>query len=155
MQFREQATLTGVAQAVVDKAVRLHHDWYMSNSINNSCSTKREDITLVLRNFNFPLPNAIKSPSISFNPFITTNSVPHTNHNSTLTSAITNDNFRDTNTSTIRTNDSSSSSCYSRTQSDCGVGPDNKVEPYVDFNEYYRKVAIMKQNGTLPPDLNF
>nr|CAI5842970.1 unnamed protein product [Callosobruchus analis] len=62
-QFREQATLTGVAQAVVDRAVRLHHDWYMSNSLNHPCTPKREDITLVLRNFNYPMPNAITSPS--------------------------------------------------------------------------------------------
>lgn len=148
--------MTGVAQAVVDRAVRLHHDWYMSNSINNSCSTKREDITLVLRNFNFPLPNAIKSPSVTFSPlFAINNNVPSANN--TLTSvAVGGDTYRDTNTSTIRTNDTtSSSSCYSRTQSDCGLGPDDKVEAYVDFSEYYRKVEIMRQNGTLPDGVNF
>lgn len=136
----------------MDKAVRLHHDWYMSNSINNSCSTKREDITLVLRNFNFPLPNAIKSPSVTFNPFITAN---QSSTNSTLTNVPTNDTYRDTNSTTIRTNDTSSTSSYSRTQSDYGVGPDNKIGAYVDFSEYYRKVGIMKQNGTLPDGVNF
>ncbi|XP_071441161.1 TGF-beta-activated kinase 1 and MAP3K7-binding protein 1-like [Hetaerina americana] len=75
-QFRVQSTLTGVAQAVVDKIVRIHHDRYMSavtsstsflqsSDISKSvCYTKRDDITLLVVNFNFPLPNALKSPSI-------------------------------------------------------------------------------------------
>lgn len=62
-QFRVQSTLTGVAQAVVDKIVRIHHDFYMSRTGSDQVEiSKREDITLLIRNFNFPLPNAI-SPS--------------------------------------------------------------------------------------------
>ncbi|XP_011505177.1 PREDICTED: TGF-beta-activated kinase 1 and MAP3K7-binding protein 1-like isoform X2 [Ceratosolen solmsi marchali] len=73
-QFRVQSTLTGVAQAVVDKIVRIHHDVNMSNSQNTLTNGKRDDITLLVRNFNFPMPNALKSPTIAsmhFNPQIT------------------------------------------------------------------------------------
>lgn len=63
LQFRVQSTLTGVAQAVVDKIVRIHHDINMSHSPSATTSGKREDITLLVRNFNFPLSNALKSPT--------------------------------------------------------------------------------------------
>lgn len=59
-----------MAQAVVDKVVRIHHDFYMSRSGSDKLSiNKREDITLLIRNFNFPMPNAIsptRSPNITF-----------------------------------------------------------------------------------------
>ncbi|KAG8233344.1 hypothetical protein J437_LFUL010894 [Ladona fulva] len=80
-QFRVQTTLTGVAQAVVDKIVRIHHDGYMSAvapgspasasgplNFNKSPSvqyTKRDDITLLVVNFNFRMPNALRNASMS------------------------------------------------------------------------------------------
>ncbi len=62
-EFQEQSTLNGVAQAVVDKVVRIHHDTYMtcSDARKELCET-RKDITLLVRNFNYPLPNAANSP---------------------------------------------------------------------------------------------
>ncbi|XP_018024349.1 TGF-beta-activated kinase 1 and MAP3K7-binding protein 1 [Hyalella azteca] len=51
-QFVEQATITSVAQTVVDKVVRLHHDRYLTQQNNFS---GRDDITLVIRNFSFRL----------------------------------------------------------------------------------------------------
>ena len=81
-QFRSQSTLTGVAQAVVDKIVRIHHDMYMSgvgseNGVSNS-QGRRDDITLLVRNFNFPLPHALASPTpvVRFNPNPTVNTIP-------------------------------------------------------------------------------
>lgn len=148
-QFREQGTLTGVAQAVVDRAVRLHHDWYMSNSFKTG-STKREDITLIVRNFNFPMPHAITSPtnpSVTFNPIL--NTIPN-NSSSTLTSV--NDNYKSS--SIVSTNDTSSSSDV-RSDSDIGVGPDQRIEGYVDFSSYYKNVEIARQNGTLPKGIDF
>nr|CAH7721580.1 unnamed protein product [Callosobruchus chinensis] len=146
-QFREQATLTGVAQAVVDRAVRLHHDWYMSNSLNHPCSPKREDITLVLRNFNYPMPNAITSPSkpsVSFNPVIEKNSI---SEDSTVDGKDT-----DTINSYMPTN-TTTTTCSERTETDDGVGPDQKIEAYVDFSEFYRNYEEMKRKGTLPEGL--
>lgn len=61
LQFRIQSTLTGVAQGVVDKIVRIHHDVYMSGT-SAIPSGKRDDITLLVRNFNYAMPNALNSP---------------------------------------------------------------------------------------------
>ncbi|KAK4875764.1 hypothetical protein RN001_012186 [Aquatica leii] len=146
-QFREQGTLTGVAQAVVDRAVRLHHDWYMSNSFKTG-STKREDITLIVRNFNFPMPNAITSPT---NPSVTFNSIPSTipNHSCSTLTTSSNDNYK--NSSIVNTNDTSTSSDV-RSESDLGVGPDERIEAYVDFSIYYKNVEIARQSGALPKD---
>lgn len=62
-QFACQTTLTGVAQAVVDKVVRIHHDTYMRGTMGAvpTCH-KRGDITLLVRNFNEPLPCCHQSP---------------------------------------------------------------------------------------------
>ncbi|CAG9862657.1 unnamed protein product [Phyllotreta striolata] len=147
-QFREQATLTGVAQAVVDKAVRLHHDWYMSNSLNNSCSPKREDITLVLRNFNFPLPNAITTPttpSVTFNPIVAENTI------SSRSSTMKSDVVSSTST-TVKTSDSSST--RDSDEGDDPVDPDQKIEAYVDFSDFYSNFNKAKKDGTLPKGLD-
>lgn len=52
----EQPTLTSVAQTVVDKVVRLHHDNFLTKRRN---VTTRDDITLIIRNFNFQLRGAL------------------------------------------------------------------------------------------------
>lgn len=145
-QFREQATLTGVAQAVVDKVVRMHHDWYMSNSFNHSCTPKRKDITLVLRNFNFPMPNALKSPTkptVQFNPLVIANNI--SNSNSSSQNTLTNLN---TNSTVSRTNTTSSSE--PKTESEDDIGPDQRIPAYVDFGDFYRNFEAAKTNGTLP-----
>lgn len=147
LKFREQGTLTGVAQAVVDRAVRLHHDWYMTNMPG---STKREDITLVVRNFNFPMPNAITSPTNPSVTFGSTSNTASTNSGSTTLVTSSNNCYN----SIITTNDTSSSSDV-RSISDSGVGPDQKIDAYVDFSDYYKNFEIAKQNGTLPDLLDF
>ncbi|XP_064082457.1 TGF-beta-activated kinase 1 and MAP3K7-binding protein 1-like isoform X2 [Macrobrachium nipponense] len=60
-QFMEQLTLTSIAQTVVDKVVRLHHDNYLTKQRN---VTFRDDISLVIRNFNYPMRSAISSCSL-------------------------------------------------------------------------------------------
>ncbi|XP_074640394.1 TGF-beta-activated kinase 1 and MAP3K7-binding protein 1-like [Tubulanus polymorphus] len=72
-EFSVQSTLNGVAQAVVDKVVRFHHDTYMISSQaieTKQLCQRRDDITLLVRNFNFPLPNAIQSPTSGKNPIL-------------------------------------------------------------------------------------
>lgn len=60
-EFSQQTTLTGVAQAVVDKVVRIHHDTFMTGSdAKKTLCKKRDDITLLVRNFNYPL--SVQSP---------------------------------------------------------------------------------------------
>ena len=63
-EFAAQTTLNGVAQAVVDHVVRIHHDTYMTSTDHRKdVCQKRKDITLLVRNFNYPLPNAMNSPT--------------------------------------------------------------------------------------------
>lgn len=63
-EFRVQSTLMGVSQATVNKVVQLHHDLYMRHveeqTIDATTTIKREDISLLVRNINFPMPNAIQ-----------------------------------------------------------------------------------------------
>lgn len=61
-EFRSQSTLMGVAQATVNKVVQQHHDLYM---LDDHTTKKREDITLLVRNINFPMPNAIQRKGAS------------------------------------------------------------------------------------------
>lgn len=55
--MRIQSTLTGVAQAVVDHIARIYHDTYEAQ--DNVTGATRPNITLIVRNFNFAMPNAI------------------------------------------------------------------------------------------------
>ncbi|XP_012280880.1 TGF-beta-activated kinase 1 and MAP3K7-binding protein 1 [Orussus abietinus] len=151
-QFKVQSTLTGVAQAVVDKVVRIHHDVNMSNSRNNLLPGKRDDITLLVRNINFPLPHALRSPinqSVRFNPIIQT--APLT--------VLHNDDYSSTGTGVADNFDTSTSE--TSTTSDIyppGSKTSNrnaKIKPYVDFSEYFKTVEKRRQDGTLPDGIDF
>lgn len=63
-EFSVQSTLNGVAQACVDKVVRFHHDTFMMGmpEVKARCH-KRGDMTLLVRNFNYILTNAIGTPT--------------------------------------------------------------------------------------------
>ncbi|KAH9504077.1 PHOsphatase [Bulinus truncatus] len=66
-EFSQQTTLTGVAQAVVDRVVRIHHDTFMTgNADKKTLCQKRDDITLLVRNFHYPL--SVPSPSSNRSP---------------------------------------------------------------------------------------
>ncbi|XP_067671924.1 TGF-beta-activated kinase 1 and MAP3K7-binding protein 1-like [Haliotis asinina] len=70
-EFGNQSTLNGVAQAVVDKVVRIHHDTYMTaQGYRKQLCQKRDDITLLVRNFNQNLGNGVESPTAAtrYNP---------------------------------------------------------------------------------------
>lgn len=157
-QFREQSTLTGVAQAVVDKMVRIHHDVYMSGSStpngHSRICGKRDDITLLVRNFNYPLPNAINSPTnpvVRFNPIVTT--VPSASWNiyeesteNSVSNTITSNTYEE------ETNDKSgsetSSDIFSINQNP--VDKNSRIKPYVDFTDFYNNVEKARQEGRLP-----
>lgn len=120
----------------------------MSASLN-ATSTKREDITLVVRNFNFLMPKAITSPT---NPCVTFNPIVSAISNSslqsgTLTSVETGSNIANTN--------ETSSSSQDVDMSDMGLGPDQKITAYVDFDVYYKNLEIARKSGTLPDGIDF
>ncbi|XP_011261594.1 TGF-beta-activated kinase 1 and MAP3K7-binding protein 1 [Camponotus floridanus] len=149
-QFRVQSTLTGVAQAVVDKVVRIHHDVNMSNTQNTMITSKRDDITLLVRNFNFPLSHALKSPtgqSVRFNPVVQTApiSIPDEDLSSTST-GITDENFDSSTTETSTTSDMYPPGARITERN-------ARIKPYVDFSEYYENVEKRRKEGTLPEDI--
>ncbi|XP_025089983.1 TGF-beta-activated kinase 1 and MAP3K7-binding protein 1-like isoform X2 [Pomacea canaliculata] len=74
-EFSQQTTLNGVAQAVVDKVVRIHHDTFMTGTPQQKrLCQKRDDITLMVRQFKYPLssthsPTGVLSYHSSGTPF--------------------------------------------------------------------------------------
>ena len=69
-EFHIQSTLSGVAQQVVDKIVRNHHDAYLRGMDRAHYCQKRDDMTLLVRNFDYPLGSSM-SPLSSFNSPVT------------------------------------------------------------------------------------
>lgn len=141
-QFGIQSTLTGVAQAVVDQIVRIHHDTYMENN-RQGAPQKRDDITLLVRNFNQlllkapqPSPNGLRS----LNPFLQ-QEWPRDN-NETITSSSASQGppklFQENNTGQTLTLDEQ-----------------QRIKPYVDFSDYYAEVDKARKRGDLPPDFDF
>ncbi|KAK9877293.1 hypothetical protein WA026_017685 [Henosepilachna vigintioctopunctata] len=137
-QFREQTTLTGVAQAVVDKIVRLHHDCYMSNP---STLKKREDITLMLRNFNFPLHSDTRYSTFDS---IISNSLSHPySDQQTIVNSM----------NSMNNISSTSSSEPTNNQHQNGLDPDQKIKAYVDFVEFKISLDKAQREGRCPASL--
>ncbi|XP_011641728.1 TGF-beta-activated kinase 1 and MAP3K7-binding protein 1-like [Pogonomyrmex barbatus] len=155
-QFRVQSTLTGVAQAVVDKIVRIHHDVNMSNTQNTMTTGKRDDITLLVRNFNFPLPHALKSPtsqSVRFNPVVQTAPISIVDNEdlSSISTGITDDNVDTSTTETSTTSDLYPPGARMEIRNQRNA----RIKPYVDFSEYYENVEKRRKEGTLPEGIDF
>lgn len=60
-QFRTQNSLTAVSQSSVEKLLSIHCANYMQQE-NNAEFKSRPDATLMIRNFNYPLPNEVRPP---------------------------------------------------------------------------------------------
>ncbi|KAG5676215.1 hypothetical protein PVAND_006064 [Polypedilum vanderplanki] len=129
-QFNKQSTLVGVAQSVVNILAQLHHDLYMKSKVSGIESNfeSREDMTLLIRNFSFPMPNSIEKSSKS----------------STASSTISgSQNQIDTITS------------YSSTNTSVNYTPDRKTKPYVSFKEYFANVELARKENRLPKGIDF
>lgn len=99
-----------VADSVVKQIVKVHFDSFLKQRTLGS-SNGHDDITFLVRNFNF------KSPIINTQP------------------------ERETNTSSIsETTD---------------IDKDRKVNAYIDFSDYYRRVKLAKERNELPPGIDF
>lgn len=160
-EFKTQSSLNLVAQAVVDKVSRMHHDFYMKNTLPNKAN-KREDMTLLIRNFNFPLPNSTMSPQASRtlrqpsrNPMGGVFGRPVTyqyeSSNATPVNSTLDDGARAQLTSTNRslTTNSTNTEPTTSTDSDLLTHSDHRltldengrVMPYVDFSDYYKNLS--------------
>lgn len=126
-QFNRQYTLSGVAQSVINHLAQLHHDLYMKSRISGTeCNfDSREDMTLLIRNFSFPMPNSIDSSKSM--------------GSSTLSGS------QNTITSYSSTNTSVNNSAFI----------ERKTKPYVSFKEYFANVEKARMEGTLPKNIEF
>uniref|UniRef100_A0A8D8S6T9 TGF-beta-activated kinase 1 and MAP3K7-binding protein 1 n=2 Tax=Cacopsylla melanoneura TaxID=428564 RepID=A0A8D8S6T9_9HEMI len=138
-EFRRQSSLTSVAQAVIDRVARIHYDMAMTHGD----MTSREDITLIIRNFNFPLPNSISAPAPGVRFNMNETEPEQSDFELTLSESIRTDVSTSTTTTTESTEQTNSSE------------QDGPIKPYVDFSEFYRNIELAKKNGTLPKDLDF
>ncbi|ODN06222.1 TGF-beta-activated kinase 1 and MAP3K7-binding protein 1, partial [Orchesella cincta] len=158
-EFKTQSSLNLVAQAVVDKVSRMHHDYYMKSTYPNKAN-KREDMTLLIRNFNFPLPNSTMSPPGSRNVGHYTQhgiyrpvNYGYDSNNATPVNASVGDgpssaHLMSTNRS-ITTNSTSNTEPTTSTDSDLlthsehrlTLDENGRVLPYVDFSDYYKNLG--------------
>lgn len=125
----------------------------MSNTQNTMTTGKRDDITLLVRNFNFPLPHALKSPtsqSVRFNPVVQTApiSIPDNEDLSSTSTGVTDDNADTSTTETSTTSDLYSPGARMAERN-------ARIKPYVDFSEYYENVEKRREEGTLPEGIDF
>lgn len=157
-QFSKQSTLNGVAQAVVDKVVRIHSDTYTREGE----SQKRDDITLLVRNFNCLLPNAHSSLVSSYNPEDATAN-PEVNkenisENNTLLDAPSlpsaypsfmndSDSMFDNDESFPSSTDSGPHLFQSAT--DLSLDEDGKIKPYVDFSDVFAAIEEATRDGLI------
>lgn len=122
----------------------------MSNLQSTVTTGKRDDITLLVRNFNFPLPHALKSPtnqSVRFNPIVESTPIITMPENDYSSTGITEEN---SDLSTTET--SSTSDMYPDAKS---TNKNTRIKSYVNFSEYYENVEKRRREGTLPEGINF
>lgn len=63
-EFAKQTSLDTVAQAVVDRVRRIHSDTFASGGERAKFCSRHEDMTLLVRNFGYPL-GAMSQPAAS------------------------------------------------------------------------------------------
>uniref|UniRef100_T1J677 TGF-beta-activated kinase 1 and MAP3K7-binding protein 1 n=1 Tax=Strigamia maritima TaxID=126957 RepID=T1J677_STRMM len=151
-QFCEQSTITGVAQAVVDKIVRLHHDRYMSDA-SDTCQ-KRGDMTLLVRQFNYSFQKAQHlSPThvgggVENTRYVIPANDPHfygTNSSSPIQTPDLRPSTPAQTPSSQTTSTSDSLRTFpSRDSNKLQLDADGKIQPYVDFGDFY---AAVKEAG--------
>nr|KAF6453989.1 TGF-beta activated kinase 1 (MAP3K7) binding protein 1 [Molossus molossus] len=178
-EFAKQTSLDAVAQAVVDRVKRIHGDTFASGGERAKFCPKHEDMTLLVRNFGYPLgemsqPTASPAPAAGGRvypvsvPYSSTQSTSKTSvtlslvmpsqgqlvngaHSaSTLdeaTPTLTNQSptltLQSTNTHTQSSSSSSDGGLFrSRPAHSLPPGEDGRVEPYVDFAEFYRLWSV-------------
>lgn len=150
-QFRSQSTLMGVSQSVVHKCDQMHHDTFIRQMRENQSSSikTREDIILLMRNFNFPMPNAINKnhQQVSFDP------VTRQRQNNMFFSDTESSSITDTNNSDYT--NTNSSTCSDRRPPPHTFDKNYKIKAYVDFSDYYKIVENTRQHGTLPANIDF
>jgi TAK1-binding protein 1 len=136
-QFSENTTVTGVAQSVVDKIVRMHREQFeMENhgTCMNSSVTYREDMSLMVRNFNAKLAMSRRKRSSMSSATGDTAS----NANNSVMSMMRRQpggGGEDTITSKSTTTEGSEG-FLNKNVRELPVDEDGRIKPYVDFSHF-------------------
>lgn len=148
-QFAENTTVSGVAQSVVDKIVRMHREHFETEKVDedNIDELRREDISLLVRNFNTKLSNAHKRRSgTNLNNLDATTPLAaevENNNVETPKPALPPTTSAATRSSTTTT---SSASTFVKQTSSLSVDEDGKIKPYVDFSHFHTQWQLHREN---------
>ncbi|KAM8843157.1 TGF-beta-activated kinase 1 and MAP3K7-binding protein 1 isoform 2-T2 [Synchiropus picturatus] len=82
-----QTSLEAVAQSVVERVKRLHHDVYASGRQRATFCSRHEDMTLLIRLLNYPLADGVLTPTQGGRIYPV--SVPYSNSQSTSKTSVT------------------------------------------------------------------
>uniref|UniRef100_A0A665T3S0 TGF-beta activated kinase 1/MAP3K7 binding protein 1 n=1 Tax=Echeneis naucrates TaxID=173247 RepID=A0A665T3S0_ECHNA len=86
-ELAQQTSLEAVAQSVVDRIKRLHHDVYVSGRQRATYCSRHEDMTLLIRTLNMPLADGALTPTQGGRIYPV--SVPYSNSQSTSKTSVT------------------------------------------------------------------
>ena len=136
-EFQTQTSLTGVAQAVIDKVSRMHHEHFMADPSHNV--NHRDDMTLLVRNFNFPLPNSATSPVNGKTPPFP-NRIPSIDMSQSTPTIVLTGSPLSTLTNTVASSTTESSDFVKDSVQQIPLDENGRVRPYVDFSDYYKNV---------------
>jgi len=150
-QFAMQNTLTGVAQGVIDRVARIHHDHYMQDPKHYPCC-HREDLTLLLRNFHFKLSTT--SGSSTLRSYYNTFNLDGDSSQSTGTSFPIETDIGSP-AETLTETSLTASTKDDQKQSKIVIDGEGRVKPYVDFTCFYQAVRKAKDDGIIPLDATY
>ncbi|XP_068177438.1 TGF-beta-activated kinase 1 and MAP3K7-binding protein 1 isoform X2 [Antennarius striatus] len=86
-ELAQQSSLEAAAQSVVDRVRRLHHDVFVSGRQRAPYCSRHEDMTLLIRTLNYPLPEGTLTPTQGGRVYPV--SVPYSNTQSTSKTSVT------------------------------------------------------------------
>lgn len=161
LEFNKQSTLNGVGQAVIDRITRVHHDAYAlsaTTDIKHSKCAKRDDMTVLIRNFNYRMRGQTPDKSLAPSRYPQSAQSPTSSDGSTPTSTFQTGNndkppkeqnpFFPQLTCTDQslydeTYEDSIKSTASNTTS-LELDTDGRLRPYVTFEVFDSALAAMK-----------
>ena len=138
-QFAKSTTLEGVAQTVVNRVARDHQDCFI-NSGNTRCQ-RCEDMTLLVRNFSYPLRPAAGGGGGGGGGGSAVTAESATNTTSGTAAGRSTTNSSSTNSSEPVTNTYSLS-----------LDADQRIRAYISFDGYRENLARAREQGQFTDD---
>ena len=138
----------GVAQSVVDKIVRMHRDHFETEV--DEIAWRREDISLLVRNFNGKLASSKRRPlSANLNNLdlisTPTTVTPNNQANQNKSNLIPTEATRSSTTT-----ESSADTFVKQADRELSVDENGRIKPYVDFSYFHKEWKNREKvlNGT-------